>query len=99
MATVDKQAHADLTRLGREHKALVREAAKIVKGRQARVVSNFNGQPYGSSRKPLTGQCLLIEGACLNDDGSVSLYTLDPRVNAGFGLADVEILAPHRETP
>lgn len=92
MTTVDKKAHADLERLAREHKAINREAQKIVKGRQARVVSKFNGQPYGSSRKPLTGQCLLIEGACLNDDGRVSLYTFDPRVNAGFGLDDVEIL-------
>lgn len=90
----DPKAAADLQRLAMTVSDIAREADKIVlHGRKMRVISRFNGQPYGSSRKPLTGQILDIVDVHLSSDGEVSFTTCDSRVNCGVLLSDVEILS------
>lgn len=36
-------------------------------GRECRVLSNFNGQPHGRSRKPWTGKVCKIQSAYIDD--------------------------------
>ena len=88
----DYRTHRVLKILAAQYKLLCVRASRYAVGKQARVISKFNGQPYGSSRKPLTGELLRITGVCLTEDGDVTLITDDSRVGAGFALEDVEIL-------
>ena len=71
-------------------------ASKLVVGRRVRVVSKFNGQPHGGrSRKPLTGQVLVIDSVHFNEGSEISLcgHHEDGRwLGAGFWLSDVEFL-------
>jgi hypothetical protein len=72
------------------------EAAQLeAVGKRVRVVSDFNGQPYGRSRASLRGQILIIDSVHLYDDGRVSFcgHREDGRwLDAGFGINDIEFL-------
>jgi hypothetical protein len=52
--------------------------SKMLVGRKARIISNFNGQPYGTSHKSLKGKIMTIkmvsvdETDCQVYDGQVS---------------------------
>jgi hypothetical protein len=81
-----------LTALASTVKAAQDEADQRIVGRQVRVVSNFNGQPFGRSRKSLKGELLRVAGVALYGDGRYSFWTDDPRVNAGFDPEDVEFI-------
>jgi len=39
----------------------------LLKDQQVTIVSNYNGQPYGRSRKPLTGQTARIKSTYLSE--------------------------------
>lgn len=50
-----------------EIKAIQRRIVRQLKGRRVRIISKYNGQPYGSSRKPWTGREGIIEQASLDE--------------------------------
>jgi hypothetical protein len=53
-----------LTRVQSHFEAAVtahRNARELLAGRNAKIISDYNGQPYGSSRKSMKGQVLAIE--------------------------------------
>jgi hypothetical protein len=88
----DVELKARLRALALQCKALHDEAQALCRGREAKVVSGFNGQEFGRSKPSLRGKTLVVESACLYGDGTFSFCTWDSRVNAGFGPEDVEFL-------
>lgn len=82
-----------LETLALQAQSLQQQASSVV-GRQARIVSNFNGQPHGGrSRKPLTGKVIEISSVSLYEDGTYSFCSWKPDwINAGFGPDDIEFL-------
>lgn len=91
--TADQEIKAYLQSLAARVKQLEQEAHSIC-GRKARIVSKFNGQPYGGrSRKPLTGKVVEITSVYLKCDGTYSFHSARPDwIGAGFGPEDVEFL-------
>jgi len=91
--TSDVEIKAYLQGLAQRVQRLEEEARGIV-GRKARIVSKFNGQPYGGrSRKPLTGKVIEITSVYLCSDGTYSFHSARPDwINAGFGPNDIEFL-------
>lgn len=69
-----------------------KQASAVAVGRKAIIVSNFNGQPHGRSRKPLTGKVVTISSVSLYSDGQVSFCSWDVP-DAGFGADDVEFIS------
>jgi hypothetical protein len=91
--TSDVEIKAYLQGLAQRVQRLEEEARGII-GRKARIVSKFNGQPYGGrSRKPLTGKVVEITSVYLCPDGTYSFHSARPDwINAGFGPNDIEFL-------
>jgi len=60
-------------------------------GRRVRIISNYNGQPYGHSKKPLTGLEFVIEGVQVDTLSGINL-----RAPTGhrlyLGIEEVEFL-------
>jgi hypothetical protein len=81
-----------LTLIADRAKALSTEALDIAAGKSARVISKFNGQPFGLSRKPLTAKVLTI--TCVYVDANCGRVTFwsENAPDAGFGMEDVEFL-------
>lgn len=91
--TSDQEVKAYLQALALKVQQLEQEARSMV-GRKARIVSKFNGQPYGGrSRKPLTGKVVEITSVYLCSDGTYSFHSTRPDwINAGFGPNDIEFV-------
>jgi len=66
---------------------LYQEANALVANKKVRVISNYNGQPIGTSRKALTGNILTAQSF---DPRFGCLYTNKERV--GMRLSDFEIV-------
>jgi hypothetical protein len=49
-----------------EIRAIEDRCEAAIKGKTVRITSNFNGQPHGSSRKPLTGKTFIVDGVWMN---------------------------------
>ena len=70
-----------------------REISQLLVGKQVIIQSDYNGQPYGSSRKSRKGDMVTIreayiEGSCR----SVTIFINDERI--GLGLDEVVIVEP-----
>jgi hypothetical protein len=89
---VDLAIQRRLAELAAQCQKLHEEANALCKGKSVKVVSNFNGQEFGRSKKSLRGEALLIEYVCLYEDGRYSFTANHPRVDAGFGPDDVEFV-------
>lgn len=50
------------------------ELNELFRGKQARIVSNYNGQPVGSSRRPLTGLVVTITSVEVDGAGYVHVF-------------------------
>lgn len=48
--------------IGRQMSKLEDEVCQLLMGKKARIISNYNGQPYGRSKKSMNGQVRTIEG-------------------------------------
>ncbi len=72
-----KKPHDDLRRslrtMSAQYEGLVLQASREVHGVEATIVSNYNGQPYGRSRKSWKGRKIKFSGASLDFDGHVWL--------------------------
>jgi hypothetical protein len=58
-----------------EIKAIEHRCEAILKDRTVTIISKFNGQPYGSSRKPMTGKTFTVKGCWI--DGNSTCIRLD----------------------
>jgi hypothetical protein len=88
----DAQIKAALTLLAEKVRQAHEEAATVI-GYKARITSDFNGQPYGRSHKPLYGKVVEIGSVTLYPDGTYSFCSFKPDwINAGFGPEDIEFL-------
>lgn len=47
--------------------ALEEEANGFFRGKKVKIISNYNGQVYGASKKPLTGKTVTIRNVCLEN--------------------------------
>lgn len=65
------------------------QANEFVKGRGVRIVSKFNGQPHGRSRKPLTGKIFHARSVLITSS-NISLWIGDELL--ACGLEDVEFI-------
>ena len=92
LAVADHEIKAYLQSLAQKVKLLEQEARGVC-GRKARIISKFNGQPYGGrSRKPLTGKVVEITSVFLSG-GGYSFHSTRPEwINAGFGPEDIEFI-------
>lgn len=61
MSQIDADTKRELLRLLTAAKEIQLKLDALVAGRTVKVLSNYNGQPYGRSRRALTGQTLTIE--------------------------------------
>lgn len=82
---------AELIDLNSQATALAERASAAFKGRSVRITSNFNGQPHGRSRKPLTGKVVTIDIVYLNEWGKPSFFSWQIP-DAGFSIDDCELL-------
>lgn len=74
------------------------EARCRVVGKQVRIVSNFNGQPYGRSRRSLKGTIQTVNSLLL-DGHHIWLFLEDGgRCWVGIGLKEVEFLDNQPQT-
>jgi hypothetical protein len=51
----------EIMKLHQKAKDLEDDANVYLKGRKVRIISTYNGQPHGTSKKPLTGQVFTIK--------------------------------------
>jgi hypothetical protein len=49
------------------------------KGKMVRILSDFNGQPYGRSRPNLKGRIFKVDWTCLQPDGRITVSFRDHR--------------------
>lgn len=65
----------------------------LLEGRQVRIVSGYNGQPLGSSKRAMTGQIHTVRTAWYNDQqGDISMFLEGQRL--AITLAEVVVLEP-----
>jgi hypothetical protein len=60
------------TMAGRDCGTVIAKEKKLntlLRGRTARILSDYNGQPYGRSRKPMTGKDIEVAHVCLDRSG------------------------------
>ncbi len=80
---------AQLASLSESVRAAEEKARSLVLGRRVRIVSAYNGQPFGRSRKPLTGKVFEVVGVSL--DGSAFSLWLSGN-GLSIGIDEVEFL-------
>lgn len=80
----------NLNALGEQLLALKTKANLLAVGKKVRILSDFNGQPYGKSRKSLCGDVFTIGAVYLESTGRVSLFLNDSRNLACVGINEVE---------
>lgn len=88
----DAQVKQELSLLAWQYRQLCDKATLVAVGRKVRIVSDFNGQPYGRSKKSLRGKILTINSVHLYQDDRVSFCCDDPSVQAGFDMLDMEFV-------
>lgn len=88
--TIKRQLQELSTELAGHEKRLHEQAMRLVEGTHARIVSDWNGQPYGSSRPSRRGQVLAIEHIGLMHP--IGVYVKDFPYDSPPLLADVEFI-------
>ena len=78
-----------LMELYHEAKGLEDTAIILSKGRKVRIISKYNGQPFGSSKKPLTGQVFTIKSVMFDFAGPMLFVEGQ---NLSLGLSEVEFV-------
>lgn len=76
----DQETKRELLRILTEAKALQLRLDTLVAGRKVKVISDFNGQPYGRSRRSLRGQTLTVERAHIDTHWGLSFATEEERL-------------------
>ena len=88
---IDTEAHDLASVYGQQSRQLQERVKKLLVGRKCIVRSKFNNQPYGRSKKPLTGQIRTIEMAHISDcNDRISILLNDCR--CFMDLNEVELL-------
>jgi len=64
---IDGHTRAEVEKRLEAIRVLKGEIDFMLKDQQVTIVSNYNGQPYGRSRRPLTGQIARIKSADLSE--------------------------------
>lgn len=59
-------------------------------GKQFRVLSNYNGQPYGRSKKSMKGEIFTVESIGFDNEGAY-IFPKDHRL--AISISEVEFLA------
>ena len=71
----------ELAKLVREQDDLRMRASALVTGRPVRILSNYNGQPYGRSRKSMKGREMTVERVgSIDPHWGISLFLRGERV-------------------
>jgi len=68
---------------------IVKAVNDAYQGKQFRIVSNYNAQPYGRSRKSKKGQILTVDSIGF-DDARVHIFPKEERL--ALGLNEVEFI-------
>jgi len=77
----DKDIKRELKRLKLDADILKLKADTLVIGRPVRILSDYNGQPYGKSRKSLKGTVMTVERVgTIDPHWGVSLFLRGERV-------------------
>ena len=71
----------ELANLVQKSKDLELELNALVIGRPVRIKSDYNGQPYGRSRRSMRGQVKTVERAQIDPHWGMSLFLRDERVS------------------
>lgn len=66
----DADIRVTLSRLEEKQTSVERAADRLVTGRKVKIVGDWNGQPYGSSRPSRKGQVFTAAGISLNGQWS-----------------------------
>jgi hypothetical protein len=75
-----KDIKVELARLRQGVKTLSQMADLLVMDKQVRILSDYNGQPYGRSRCSLRGQIMTVERAHIDPHWGVFLFLRGERV-------------------
>lgn len=78
---IEHNVKEELERMHSDSKDLHARLQGLVKGRKVRIASNYNGQPYGRSRKALTGQVFEVERAGLDPHWGIYLFLKGERLS------------------
>ena len=74
----------------RSHIAILeKDANDLVKGKTIKILSDYNGQPYGQSKRSLKGECFTVTGSTVESDG-IWLYIKEH--NVGLNIEEVEFI-------
>jgi hypothetical protein len=76
----DKQIKSELKRLKLDAEILQLKADALVIGRPVRILSDYNGQPYGRSKRSLKGETRTAERLHIDSHG-IYLFLRDERVS------------------
>jgi hypothetical protein len=76
----DKDIKRELKRLKLEAEILQLKADSLVIGRPVRILSDYNGQPYGRSRRSLRGETRTAERVHIDPHG-IYLFLREERVS------------------
>lgn len=76
----DADIKRELLKINAEMDTLQLKLDTLVAGRKIRVLSNYNGQPYGRSRKSLHGQVLTVERGSFHGHWGISFATEEERL-------------------
>jgi len=77
-----------LFELQKQRDLIYQLAKKVVTGRMVKILSNYNGQPYGSSRPSMKGEVVAVTGVCPGSD--LQLWLLG--YNCSISLDEVEFI-------
>jgi hypothetical protein len=86
----DKEIKHQLRRIKLEAEIIRLKANALVIGRPVRIISDYNGQPYGRSRRSLQGETRTVERAHIDTHGATSLFLRDERLS--IPVEEVEFL-------
>lgn len=86
------EIHTQVKQAQREIKEIQDRIHKLLKGRTVRIISNYNGQPLGSSRKSWKGREGKIKEAHVNGRDCVVWLDINGYSEPGLYLHELEFL-------
>jgi hypothetical protein len=78
--TKDKEIKLELRKLKLNAEIIKLQGDSLVVGRPVRILSDYNGQPYGRSRRSLRGETKTAERVVIDSQG-IYLFLRDERVS------------------
>lgn len=78
--TKDKEIKLELRKLKLNAEIIKLQGDSLVVGRPVRILSDYNGQPYGRSRRSLKGETKTAERVVVDSQG-IYLFLRDERVS------------------